>query len=490
MAPAGSAPAPADASGAETKCREPQSGRFAIAVITAAFAVSRGVYWLLGYRFEMNVSFVQYLDLGLLRFNLLQSIYYLHSQPPLLNLFLGLGLKLFSGSLPFVFQIIFWAMGLGLALCLYSLMIALGIPAWLSLAAVLSFELGPATLIYEGWFYSTYPTAVLLGAAALWLNRFLTSGRRIYGWAFSMAAALPVFLNSSFQPVWFAGVIGLLAWFAYRRLRPVLPLCGGLFALMLALVLKNGLVLGSFATSSWYGMNFARITTFQLPKAEREQLVRDGELSSLALVEPFSPAVRFQARQKTGVPALDDDARRDGTTNYNSAAYLDASKIYLRDALWVVRNRPRAYWHGVVQAIEIYCEPAATGLDYWIGDLHFVMPLRRGNMGPWIAIYDRSLRPVAIDGLQTSVVLLAVVPLLLCFYIVTLFRSRRHLGPEGLTLLFATLAVLYVMATGVLLDVGENNRMRFVADPLLLVLAADSCARMLRARKRGGELDG
>jgi len=481
MALAGPSPVPTDARAAENLAA--RSGRLAIAAITAAFVISRGFYFWLGNRFGMNLGFIQYLDPALLRSNLLQSIYYLHSQPPLMNLILGLGLKLFPASYTLVFQIIFYAMGLGLAVCLYSLMVALAIPVWLSLAAVLLFELGPAAVIYEGWFYSTYPTALLLGAAALWLHRFLASGRRIYGWAFSIAVALPVFLNSSFQILWFVGVIGLLSLAAYDKLRPVLPLCMCLLGLMLALALKNLLVMGSFATSSWYGMNLARITTFQLAQPERAQLVRDGKLSALALVEPFSPAMGFRAKHPAGVPALDDDKKADGTTNYNNAAYIDVSRIYLRDALWVVRNRPLTYLDGIVSAIGIYCEPAAAQQSYRIGSLHMSVPTQRQNMESWIAIYDRALRPIAIDGSSTSVVLLAVIPVLVCFYAVILLRSGRHLGPRELTLLFALLSVLYVTATGVLLDLGENNRMRFVADPLLLVLATDFGARLLRARR-------
>ncbi len=391
-----------------------------------------------------------------------------------------------------VFQIIYWAMGLGLALCLYRLMIALEIPLWLSLTATLLFEAGPATVIYERWFYTTYPSAVLLAAAALWLYRFLATGKRIYGWAFSIAIALPVFLNSSFQILWFAGVIGILASLSYRRLRPVLPLCAGLFALMLALVLKNALVLGSFATSSWYGMNLARITTFQLTTTEREQLVRDGKLSAFAMVAPFSPGIGFRPGNRAGVPALDNLNNFGGGVNYNNSIYVDVSKTYLRDALWVVRNRPGAYWHGIVEAYKLYCAPAAIPPDYWIGGVHFQakMQAQHVNMESWTAIYDWCLRPIAIGKSQTSIVLLAAIPLLVCSCALTLFRSRGNFGAEELTLMFVLMSVLYVTAAGVLLDFGENSRMRFVADPLLVVLAADFCARRLRARGPGQELDG
>ena len=65
--------------------------------LLALFAISRTAYYLLGVRFDargLTVLF-QLLDPELLRHNLLQSLFYLHMQPPGYNLFVGVILKLF-----------------------------------------------------------------------------------------------------------------------------------------------------------------------------------------------------------------------------------------------------------------------------------------------------------------------------------------------------------------------------------------------------------
>ena len=66
-----------------------------ILYIVIVFIVSRTIYLFIGVRYEVELGLCQYIDPLLLRNNLFQSIYYLHSQPPLFNLFIGLILKLF-----------------------------------------------------------------------------------------------------------------------------------------------------------------------------------------------------------------------------------------------------------------------------------------------------------------------------------------------------------------------------------------------------------
>jgi hypothetical protein len=67
--------------------------------ITGIFIVPRVAFYLAGVRFDMTpvsgqVDVWQLLDLNQLQHNLIQSIWYLHSQPPLYNLFSGLLLQL------------------------------------------------------------------------------------------------------------------------------------------------------------------------------------------------------------------------------------------------------------------------------------------------------------------------------------------------------------------------------------------------------------
>ena len=105
---------------------------------------------------------VQYLDPELLKNNLLQSLFYMHSQPPLFNLFLGAGLKLFPGNpLPF-YHYSFMILGLLFTVGLYSLMVRLKISKQISFILTVIFIVNPAFILYENLLFYTHPILVLL----------------------------------------------------------------------------------------------------------------------------------------------------------------------------------------------------------------------------------------------------------------------------------------------------------------------------------------
>src|SRR5262245_61176470 len=93
-------------------------GRLALA---AAFVVVELLYRHAGVRFDVTPldEYLQYLDPVLLRTRLLESVYYLHMQPPLFNLFLGLVLKASAAHFAGAFQLIYLGLGLGLSLTLF-----------------------------------------------------------------------------------------------------------------------------------------------------------------------------------------------------------------------------------------------------------------------------------------------------------------------------------------------------------------------------------
>ena len=66
-------------------------------IVALSFIASRSLYYYLGVRFDATILFYaeQFLDVNLLQARLTESIFYLHCQPPLFNLFLGAVLKVF-----------------------------------------------------------------------------------------------------------------------------------------------------------------------------------------------------------------------------------------------------------------------------------------------------------------------------------------------------------------------------------------------------------
>src|SRR5438477_6896176 len=88
--------------------------------VIVAFAISRVIYFWLGVRFDMTplASFDQILDPLLLRERLAESLWYLHSQPPAFNLYLGLVLKSCAGFEATAFHVAAMLIGLLAAIAL------------------------------------------------------------------------------------------------------------------------------------------------------------------------------------------------------------------------------------------------------------------------------------------------------------------------------------------------------------------------------------
>jgi hypothetical protein len=453
----------------------------AIAIITAAFVISRFAALNAGIFMHVHADFVQLLDLPLLSSHLTQSIFYLHAQPPLLNLTLGIALKLFPNSYPIFFAMIFWLLGLFLALTLYNLMTGLGVPGWISLTLTVLFEISPATLLFENLYYDTYPVAFLLCYAAYSLNRFLRTGSRFHGKAFVVALGLPMFLNPSFQIVWFLGVGGILLFLGHERLKPLVPTGLVILALILSIYIKNLIVFGTFSTSSSLGMTIVEVTTRQLPDAELNDLVKRHILSPFAVLPPF-PVVKATA-PRTGIPALDEtvDSGFGGRKpNTNCSEYLGVARSDLHDALWVMIHRPGAFARGEWRGIKNYFDPASINLLY----------LQRNRILRWCELYEGFLYPpglprFAVDPMMDSLirdepatgppstVLMIILPGLALFAIlkvVNSWRIQRLRDADSFTLLYIALAILYLTPLGALVTIVESNRYRYLLDPLYVAL--------------------
>src|SRR5216684_6256511 len=81
--------------------------------ILFAFALSRVLYYAAGVRFDARPidHFFQFLDPELLKHRLLESLLYLHVQPPGFNLYVALILKLFPAHYAEAFHVVHLTLG-------------------------------------------------------------------------------------------------------------------------------------------------------------------------------------------------------------------------------------------------------------------------------------------------------------------------------------------------------------------------------------------
>ena len=446
----------------------------ALLFVSVAFAATRVLFHRAGIRFDASMLGIywQLLDEDLLAGDLARSLLYLHAQPPLYNLLVGIALKLSPGDPAAILHGVHVACGLGCTLAIFALMRRLGASSVTSAATAVVFAANPGFILYENVSFYTIAELFLLSASALLLHRYASGWRRRDGLGFFAALAALVLVRASFHVGWLVLVALLVAAVSgRRRFRRVLA-----HAAVPALVAvlwygKNLVLFGSFSASTWLGMNMARIAVVPIPGPERAALVTAGVLTPLARTHPFMPLEDYGVPlpPPTGIPALDAPTKR-GTQlpNFNHLAYVDLSRRYLAESWRAMRARPRAYLGAVKKAFVIFlAAPSERGL----------IARNRRHIEAYTRRYDR-LFYAERGGIRFAM----LGSFLVSIAFVLTHLSSRAPSPRARAAVFVFMGVtiVYVALTGTLLELGENNRFRFPIDPflaMLVVLAASAAAR-------------
>jgi len=454
--------------------------RVEMAIVGAGFVAGRALWARAGIPFRSDPIdfFAQLLDPPLLQERLLESLWHLHAQPPLLNLLSGLALEMSPEDPGRPLAVLFLLAGGVTCLSLFSVLRDLRLGAWLAGGLALAATATPTVLVYEHWFFYPHLAAALITATGALLLRSRDEPGPWLAAAFATLAAL-VWLRSLFHPAFFLGAVGIAAALAPRGARRrVLVVSAVPTALVLGLAVKNLVLFGFFGTSSWGGNSAHRMMTETLPPATVEAMVEAGELSPISREWEFSrPEVYLEIlrpeRGDTGVPALDETGKtraRENAVNYNHWVYPLASKEYLRGGLAMLRAHPGAYVQSVLWTTARFLDP--------VTDDHFVRPMRyrvRKVIGP----FEAAQRSPWLRGL-----------VVLCVLVVTARLLAGRTSPrERLFTAFLAGTILWVAATGILLEYGENNRFRYQIGPLLLVavaIVARDATGAVRARLGSG----
>ncbi len=460
-----------------------------LTVAMLLFVASRAAFFLAGVYFDASplLFFHQFIDPHLLRTDLLVSVYWFHAQPPLFNLYVGLVLKAFGTHSIVAFAVSYLILGGTLTATLVLLMRRLGVDSLLATVLTVLFVASPASILYENWLFTTYPIAVLLALAALFVHRFATSGRTVDATIAFSAMAVVALMRPLYHLLWIAvSLVLLFAALPASRRRALLAGAVVPLALVLGLYARNAIAFGDFSASSWLGMNMARITTMNIPPSQRSQMVRSRELSPVAMIPPFSPLSDYLPlmtdTMHSPIPVLGDEVKSTSYPNFNNLNYLVISHAYFDDAIHVITTRPGVYVEGIGTAWLNYFIPAS---DYW-----FQNPNRRS-----IYWYDRIVNwasgqvvprdDIARSGgfwhiafsklLACGLVLIVVITASIVFGIVESIRRWKSGSSDRAwisTVAWISFTILFASVVGNMLDTGENNRFRFELDPMILTLAA------------------
>jgi len=467
-----------------------------IGLISLFFLISRLIFLLFGVRLNLTplAFYMHYLDPELLKHNLWESIFYLQSQPPLFNLFLGIILKLFPKNIQLALSLFYLLFGLTLTISLFLLMSKLGINQKIAATITILFIISPASILNENWLFYNYPVASLLSLSSLFLFDFSRQNKLWQGLLFFTILAIICLTISLFHSAYFLVLITGLAFllrFDYHKLKNLLLAALFPLSLIFLLSLKNYLVFGSFSASSWLGFNVSKTTQHLISQQEKADLVAQGKLSEFTLIGPdfisnpwrininnltdinpkytYSPLTELQdilpQHQKTGITILDSEYKSNGYVNYHHLAYQDISEKLEQDAWYIISIKPLSYLQGRLAALmsswmRLNSEYLNTP---WASKDNFA------KIQAWQQFYTRYFCGRFLP-FPLSRVFYLTLPLYGFYLIILQLRHKLINLPFVATIFFLVISIFWVTLTSHLLVDNEQERVRFLIEPFYLVL--------------------
>ena len=477
-------------------------GKKDVLAVLAITAAGRLVYYLSGVRFDASTlnGYMQFIDTELLVTRLLESLWYYHANPPILNLFTGTVLKLFGDNATDIFAISFHVLGFVAAVALFGLIVKMSRSRRIAYILTTLFVLSPSFILYENWLMYTFPTTALLLLSAFLLLRFSASESTRWGIAFFVCLAAIALTRSMFHLVWVIVIAAGLIFVMRSQARRIV-LCAVIPTLLVAgWYGKNYYLFGTFSASTWMGLGLSNISTLMIPKAELAPLVQDGTLSKFALISRYEdknqlfPSMDTPANE---IPVLHNKLKSSGAANFNYASMIEINKFYTRDALQVVRHFPSSYVSGVLVSNRLFFSPASMNLYFTVENRVAAAPMEM-LYNP--LIYGAKLLPKYIEQphygrsgkyrieVNTGVILVITFPLILLFGLIRLFKMFRDAAPDrrasAIVLGYLLFNILYIYSLGTFLELAENYRYRSMQEPLVIVVIGLLLGDLLHARRQ------
>lgn len=416
-----------------------------------------------------------------LRTDLWQSLFYLHAQPPLPNLWLGLGLKvawIFNcppERLLLLFHLTLGVIGAGLVGAFAHRFLR---SARIAVASTLLILLHP--MLYASlhqYFYTFQEWVLMMGLAFAVQRHAALPCWKSFAWIAAIVT-LTVYTRSLFHPLWALVILVACGAWGYRDLTAVARRQRiAIFALALFIMmiwpLKNLAIFGVFGFSSWQGANFAQ-----------DIAMKDFPIPVDAEIPPSLQGVKCLS-EKLKVLETDGDESL-VTFNYNHYSIIETSRklmdlskeLIRRDPALFKRKFVRNYW-----AFTRFTGRQPHYADFGVGEKLSSLA------NAWMKIYELILNQ---DFRATGDLMLIqyrekklgfekdrwipslmwlTLPMILILAAIQVVRLRRSRSAEAFTAAILIFNIVWLLTMVLLVDGREGNRMRFSTEPYMIWLA-------------------
>jgi len=468
-------------------------------IIIGLFASSRALYAWLGLEFDASPlsGYMQFIDVELLKTRLLESLWYYHANPPLLNLLAGVGLKLFGGHAGSFFSVVFHVLGLLTAICVYALALRLSSMRTAAIVATGLLVFSPSFVLYENWLMYSFPAAALLTLSAWALCRYVDTRRTRWCVIFFAVLAMLLLTRSVFHLAWMVLITVLLVLSSSPYRKQVLLAAAAPLLVVTLWYGKNYYYFGTFSSSTWMGLGLSNISTLVATREELQPLVDDGRLTPWALVSRYDQMNQlFTAEQlpETGIPVLDQMRKSTGAYNFNNRHIVAVNRYYTHDALVVMRTYPYSYVVGLMISNRLFFSPTNMNLYFSEQNRAAAQPMERifNPLLYAVSAVPKLLEQPHFGFTKTGFLEVNTSPLLILLWVVVLGYGYVQARPvmlgrdcadrsRAIVIGFITVTALYLYVVGTTLELAENYRYRFLIEPLFFVLTATAAGSLVRS---------
>jgi len=417
----------------------------------------------------------------------LRSVFYLHIQPPIWNLFLGTTAWMSPFSDRVTLQVLMALIGFAVAWLAALLGQRLGLSRRIAVIVALIATLHPEVL--KGAFEPTYElaTAALLLAVLIAVSD-LTRKENVRRSLVILAGAVTVtaLTRSLYHPAWALVIVIFGLWLMRRRINwksSVLVLSIPVI-FMGSWMAKNEVMFGHTTMSSWFGMNLQRAVIPVLPKDDLDEMYAKGQISDIAMIGPFGKYELYENVFEDCVPtrshrSLAEPMRTTDqwSPNFNYECFLPLYDQAGKDAIAVIKEHPEAWLEGRLWSLRttIAVSPipseskseVMTGLDrvFSIARLDFGGVLSTKGWGT--PIYGQ-LEAHADFGLM-------LIPMYLTIGWIGLWQilqrlRRKQLSAASTIYVVGSFTVAFTVIVGAIAELGEQSRFRTMIDPIVTVM--------------------
>lgn len=443
-------------------------------------------------------SFWQYLDMDLLKNNLMESLFYLHSQPPLFNLYLGVGLKLFPDSYLSFFHVTYMAMSWMIYVLMFKILKTYGFKPYMAFILATIFIISPEAILYENWLFYTWPVAFLLVSATYCLQQYQNTLNFKYALIFLILITIIALTRSSFHLVYIFIPITILFLISKGKRKKIIVYSLIPIILIMGLYTKNLILFDSFGSSSWLGMNIWRVAThpstvnisardrIKDPKDKRKVLIQrnidelqmHNKISQASVIGAFESIDKYPLQyhllpnQYANIKVLSDKYKTTGAQNFNYYGYINIAKDMKMDAIYLVTNNFPNSIRAVVVSLGLYSRPS---WHYsFVAENHKKI---KGYSDFFVIVNPRVFLEEHILGIKSdwgfpysSFMLIPFSMILIVIYILIHMVDINRDKKIDFVSIFMLYTILYMAIVGNIFEIGENNRMRVMTDPLLYML--------------------